>query len=82
MSVDTPGIKEECESRRQREREQWRENCRGGRRQSVRREVESASYSSSYTEVVAVGGRGNEDQRAVEGRQFTQWRGEDEVSVL
>ena len=75
MSVDTTGVMEECEGRRQREREQWRASCRGGRKGSVRREVESSSYSSSYTEVVAAGGRENEDQRAVEGRQLTQWRG-------
>ena len=81
MSVDTSGVKEECESRRQIEREIWRARCRGGWDQSVRRELETTSYSSSYTEVVAGRVQGGIGAGAVgEGRQCLQWRGRREVS--
>ena len=83
MSIDISGVMEECESRRQLEREMWRVCCRGGRDQTIRREVETAAYSSSYSEVVAVAGRGQGGMGAIgEGWQSLQWRGGREVSVL
>ena len=83
MSVDTTGVQEECKSRRQREREVWRASCRGGHSQgTVRREMETSTYSSSYTEVMAVGGRDHGGNGAGEGRHSLEWRGGDEVSVL
>ena len=79
MSLDTSAVKEECDNRREQEREMWRARCRGGRGQ-LGIEVEAAQ-THSYMEVRAVSGRG---QGGIEpiggGRQYQKWRGGMEVS--
>ena len=55
MSVDTSTVEQECESRREYEREMWRAHCRGGQGQA-NIEVEAA-HSRSYSEVRVGTGR-------------------------
>ena len=72
MSVDTSAVRDEVEEMRERERIAWRVNCRRERERAKEREVQSAEYSSNYTEVEASGGRG----AVGEGRQLALgWRG-------
>ena len=76
MSVDTSAVRDEVEEMQERERIAWRVSCRRERERAKEREVQSAEYSSNYTEVVASGGRG----AVGDGRQSALgWRGGDEV---
>ena len=86
MGVDTSAVQQECEERRERERAVWRASCEVERDRAKGREEETTKYSSNYSEVVAISGRGRGGMGAAvgEGHPVTalQWRGESEVSVL
>ena len=79
MSLDTSAVRDEVEEMRERERIAWRVSCRRERERAKEMEVQSSTYSSDYTEVVAVGGRG----AIGDGRQSAlELRGGNEVSAF
>ena len=85
MSIDTSAVREECEERKEREKAVWRASCEREWDRARGREVEATSFFSTYTEVVAVSGRGRGGMGAVgEGHQVSalQWRGGSEVSAF